>query len=703
MINWSKYPFVRLIGPFALGVWCCDYFGSSCFTLSFLLVAMTVLILVSAIVSRWVKRYHLAWLFGLALAFFMFCGGYAMTEARKPERRPDYFRNDTAVGGCYVARVWDDPAEREKTLRAVLELHYYYGDTLPSHEVSGRVMGYFRKSDSAFTLRYGDVIAFPAPIAEIEGPANPAEFDYKRYMLRKGVAGQVYLRDGGWMDLKENRAHGLYGFSYRFRDRLLETLQQCGVRDDEFGVAAAILLGYDDSLPAQIRKNYVAAGAMHILCVSGLHVGIIYLIASLLLGFLKRNRWQVVLKHMLLLGLIWFYALIAGLSPSILRASLMISFVIIGEMIRRKGFVLNSIAASAFILLCVNPNNLFEIGFQLSYMAVVGIVVLQKPIHNLLYVPNGLLDKMWQIISVALAAQVATCPITIYYFHQFSSYFWLSNLLMTPISFIVILGGMLLLMTAWIPYVSIVIGYAVWGMIYGMNAVVAWIENLPFSILKGLYISSLEYVIMLALLLLLLLFVSLRHRRYRMEMLFVLLAFMVSITVRRYENGRQEALTVYSLRSHTAIDFIQGDRHVVMADSALLNNEAAIDYSLKNNWLQKGLSICPQMLNLSGDFHCDFVYKKANLVSFGGKLLAFWEDAACPKDPLSFRIPVDFLLVRGRSRPDMSSVMGHYEVAMLLIDRSVPAFLAEKWKQQAEEHAVPAYSLHDGAFVFEPL
>lgn len=696
MINWNKYPFARLIGPFALGVWFSLSFCAFRLSFPFLLTGMSVLLFFSVIASRRFKKYRQRCFFGMVLCCYLFFAGYALTEVRNHHIRKDHFCNESMPSGYYVARVFDYPVEREKTIRTVLELSYRFPDSLPSSVVSGRIMGYFQKTDSARSLRYGDMIAFPAPVAAVAGPANPGEFDYRAYLSRKGIDGQVYLRDGDWVSLSENRASPVYTFSYHFRDRLLQALQRCGIRDDEFGVAAAILLGYDENLPPQVRKNYVAAGAMHILCVSGMHVGIIYLIASFLLSFLRGKRWLVVLKFILLLALVWLYALIAGLSPSILRASLMISFVIIGEMIRRRGFVLNSIAASAFILLCANPNNLFEIGFLLSYMAVVGIVVLQKPIYRLVYVRNKMLDNVWQITSVALAAQLATFPVTVFYFHQFSTYFWLSNLLMTPISFAVILGGMILLSVSWIPYVNVVAGYVVWGTLYAMNTIVAWIESLPFSIIKGLYIDRLEYFLILFLLVLAALFVTLRRKRYLLEMLGVALVLMVSFTVRRYKNNRQVLLTVYSLRSHTAVDFIYRGKHVVMADSSLFDDKSVIDYSLNPNWLQKGLSLSPPMFTMEEDYRCGFLMKKENLISFGGKLFAVWEDGAHISDSLSFRIPVDYLFVTGYSKPDMKSVLNSYEVAFLLIDRSVPSYLAEKWEQEAVKYDVPTRKLHAG-------
>ena len=192
--------------------------------------------------------------------------------------------------------------ERTNTIRTVLELEYQFGDSLASRYVSGKVMAYFPKSDSAFVLRYGDLIAISAPIREVSPPLNPGEFDYRDYLGRKGNTGQIFLKDEDWLDLNVNNANPIYAFSYRFRDVLLASLQRSGLSDNEFGVAAAILLGYDDNLADEVRKNYVAAGSMHILCVSGMHVGIIYLLASFLLSFLNRKKWQKTLKQVLLLA-----------------------------------------------------------------------------------------------------------------------------------------------------------------------------------------------------------------------------------------------------------------------------------------------------------------------------------------------------------------------------------------------------------------
>ena len=686
--------------PFVMGIWCCTWLPFLHLTSAMLIIISLVLLALSVVASRELKHLKFGWFFGMIMAAYLFIGGYTLTKAYEAEARKDYFRNCEAGTNYYVARVYDCPTERENSVRAVLALEYQFGDSVASRPITGKVMAYFPKTDSAFSLCYGDLIAIPAPIREVSGPKNPEEFNYHDYLLRRGITGQIYLKDADWLDLQVNNANPIYSFSYRFRDLLLASLQSSGLSDNEFGVAAAILLGYDDKLADEVRQNYVAAGSMHILCVSGMHVGIIYLLTNFLLGFLNRKKWQKKLKQALLFALIWFYALVAGLSPSILRSALMISFVIIGEIIHRKGFVINSIAASAFFLLCVNPNNLFEIGFLLSYSAVVGIVLLQRPVYNLVYVKNKLLDRAWEITSVALAAQIATIPYTLFYFNQFTTYFWLSNLFMTPISFIVVISGMILLMVSWIPLLNTLMGYLVWGAVYVMNWVVARIESLPLSIIKGMYVSDFEFAFLLLSFVLLLLAVSLQKRRFLIAMLSSWAVVMVSITIRLYVADAQQRMTFFSLRNHTAVDFVNGGEHILLADSTLMTDESTVDYSMKGAWAKQHLSAHPQVIEFEEDFENIYLCKKSDLVSFDGKLIALW-DGKQLEDSLSNRLSVDYLLVHGKQKPDVQSVVNGYDTKLLLIDGSVPRYLAEKWLAQAEALKMPVYDLWTGALVVD--
>ena len=700
MSTWGKYPFLRILWPFALGIWCFVSFSAFRLTPLALIFIALALFFIAVLASRFCTKPRLNWIFGVVISCYLFCAGYTMTQAHDVSIQKTYFRNFEADANCYVARVYDCPTEKENSLKVILDLDSQYSDSSELRTVSGKVMAYFQKSDAAMQLRYGDLIAFPLPIGEVAAPKNPEEFDYRDYLFRKGITGQIYLKADDWVDLEANKANPLYAFSYRFRDVLLRSLQRCGLDGDEFGVAAAILLGYDDSLPVEVRQNYVAAGSMHILCVSGMHVGIIYLLASLLLSFLNRKKWQKTFKQLLLLVLIWFYAMIAGLSPSIMRSALMISFVIFGELLHRKGFAINSIAASALVLLCISPNNLFEIGFLLSYVAVVGIVLLQKPIYGWFCFKNKLLDKVWEITAVALAAQFATMPFTLFYFHQFTVYFWLSNLFMTPISFLVIMGGMILLLVSWIPYINIAVGYLVWGAVYLMNTLIAWVESLPLSIIKGIYINGMEFTMLLLLFLFVILLVTTRCRGFFIAMLSAALLFVFSVTIRQYKVEKQDEIVFYSLRKHTAVDFVKGNQHVLLCDTALVADESTIDYSLKDNWAKCSLSSRPEIVFTDNDFENAFVRKKDNLVSFDGTLIAFWQESEAVTDNLDYRIPVDFLVVTGKQKPNVDKLLINYSVNCLLIDGSVPYYLAEKWMDQAENIGLPYKNIGTQAFIY---
>ena len=654
---------------------------------------LVALIVGMAILHRTLKSYRYRWIHGLAAILVFLYVGYFRSCLQDRRWYPNDYNRMGGDGWC-LARLDEPPVEREKTVKAILTMEGFWKGN-DRFCAGGKVMGYFQKTEDVARLAYGDMLAFKVPIEEVVPPLNPGEFNYRRHLERRGVTGTVYLRDGDWIPTGIRKANMLYAFAYRFRERMIKAMEQSGVTGDELGVGAAILLGYDDSLPAQVRRNYVAAGSMHILCVSGMHVGVIYLLASFLLGLLGKSRVALLVKRMTLLVLIWLYALITGLSPSIMRSALMISMILFGEMIHRKGFALNSIAGSAFVLLLINPNNLFAIGFQLSYVAVIGIVLLQKPLSNLVFVRNKWLAKVWEITTVSIAAQISTMPFTIYYFHQFTPYFWLSNLLMTPLSFVVILSGMTLLAVSWVPGLNVVLGKMFWYGLHWMNLVAAGVERLPLSLVKGLSMSGFQFGVSLALLLLLWLFVNLRKKRMMMEMLFLSAVFALSQAWLSQRAARQSGIIVYALRNHTAIMVMQGFNSVLVCDGALLDEPSSIDYSLKGHWSSAQLPMNPPCFTLDEDFSCRLAKKQKNLLSAQGMLMAFW-------NPESFvgtepPVKVDYLMVRGRQKPDFAAVLSAYQVGTLLIDGSVPQTLAQEWLQQADAAHVSCHGLHAGA------
>ena len=686
MTNWFKYPFIRLLMPFVLGIW----LSFSCLNLpkdelNIVFGAVVVSGVALFVVHSAVKDYKYRWVFGAILNLHLILIGIAIV----------HIRNDDLDEDCdvWVARLAECPTEKGKTVKVVLEMQ----------SATGSVMAYFEKNERSLNLNYGDVIAFYEPPKLVEPPSNPEQFDYQKYLSRKGILRQVYLKDESWDLLKDKSVNPIYSFSYNLRNFLLATIRELGISDDEYSVAAAILLGYDDTLPTELRQKYVAAGSMHILCVSGMHVGVIFMVFSYMLGFLdKRKRGQNVTKQILLLVLIWFYALLAGLAPSILRSTIMLSFVIVGDMIKRNGILLNSLAASAFLLLCIDPANLFNVGFLLSYCAVIGIVTLQKPIYNIFYVKPKFLDKVWEMTSVTLAAQLATAPLSIYYFHQFPTYFWLSNLFMGPISAIVITGGMVMLMVFFIPYINIGVAFCVKWLIYAMNFIVSWIEIMPLSMIKGLYINSLEFICLIIAFVLLMMLVEHRKKPFLFGILSMLLIFSVSQLTSAVIQRDKMSITVYSVNKASAIDFVCGNEHVLICDSIFVNNPSLSNFSIENHLIREGVfsnGVCVPVD--SSYFNSDYLKKRDNLISFGGKIIGIMDEKSSFGVKMPFRPHLDYFIVRGRVNIDLERLLNCYVIDLLVIDSSVPEYVSQKIIQKAEDMEQDYYYVKtSGAYVY---
>ena len=251
-MNWNKYPFVRMVLALALGIFIGDRVEAGWMGRAFPLGLLGLLLSVAIVLHLCLKTYRYRWIFGVVALLTVLWLGFA-----RAVMTPRSATNAAVPSeGWRLARVLEPPEEREKTVKVLLALESAKTDS-GWIQTSGKAIAYFQKDENALSLHYGDLLGFSLPLESVAPPKNPMEFDYRRYLGRRGVTWSVYLKSGDWVATGSRRVNPLYAFAYRFRQRLLEALQACGVTDDEFGVGAAILLGYDESLPAQVRKNYV--------------------------------------------------------------------------------------------------------------------------------------------------------------------------------------------------------------------------------------------------------------------------------------------------------------------------------------------------------------------------------------------------------------------------------------------------------------
>ena len=347
------------------------------------------------------------------------------------------------------------------------------------------------KDSTAKSLQYGDELLVPSKYNPVEPPYVPAEFNYKKYLAGQNVFYQAYLYPKQYVRLASNTGNAMIAYSLQLRQRCIEKFKLNMHDTNAIAVASTLILGYKANLSDDVLQAYSKTGTIHVLSVSGAHVAIIFVLLNLALGFLNNHRYGKLLKAVIIITLIWYYSLLSGFSPAVCRAAVMISMVIIGKTYNRYINTLNILAISAFGLLLYDPFFILDVGFQLSYLAVFGLIVYQPVVYKWFTFKNKWADKLWAVCSVSLAAQVITFPLSAFYFHQFPVYFLVSNLFIIIPSAVIMYAGIIYLLLPQIPVVSRMIAYILEKSIVLMNKALSVIEHAPFASISKIWITNL--------------------------------------------------------------------------------------------------------------------------------------------------------------------------------------------------------------------
>ena len=444
----------------------------------------------------------------------------------------------------------------------------------------GKVLIYLPKDSLSVQLLPGDKISVNCFFNKLSNPKNPHQFNYSKYLLSKQIEYSGYVSNWTFV----GSSWSLKRFSTIVRNRCLKSFSESGLRSNEFAVASALTFGYKDELSQFVKGVFSKTGAMHVLAVSGLHVGIVFLLISTLFKFFKISYRFKPIEHLVLVFFVWVYALITGLSPSVLRAATMLTFFSIAEIFNKSTNIYNILSSSAIFLLIIDPYLITDVGFQLSFFAVTGIIYLYPIIFNLIFVPNYILNKIWSISSVSIAAQIATFPLSIFYFHQFPNFFLLSNLLVIPLVFILLITGLAIIAFSFLPYVSIFLAKILSFIISFIIKILSLIESIPYSTIDGIFISVFE-VVMIYLLILLVLYQLKFNLKFLNFLIIIIVIFILVLDLSEDQKRlNKSSIIVYSIPNHTAIDLIEGKNHFFIADKKLLENKKLINTYIRNNW-----------------------------------------------------------------------------------------------------------------------
>lgn len=481
------YPLTRILLAFVTGILIARFFT---FPLESILLFLTAgivftlaLLLLKAFKQVWVELYGIA-----AMSLFVTLGilAYSLTDGK---HHSNHFLNQQQGASIFSFTV-------EQSLKPT---DYYYRQVISVTEVDGKettgnvLLKIKKEKGNLFSI--DSVYTAFGSFDELPVAMNPGDFDYGRYLRDQGIAAQMRA-DRMVVISSVSASTDLMRMFYRFRESGLTSIDKMSYGERQKGMVKALLIGERGSLDEDVVESFRNAGVVHILALSGLHVGIILLILRFFTNWVKRWRWGHIAQSVLLIILLWGYGILSGLSPSILRAVTMFSFVAIGMNMKRDKSTMMSVIASAFILLLIDPKLLFQVGFQLSYAAVFAILGIQPLLYKL-YRPRTLVDNtLWSVFTVTVSAQIGVAPLSIYYFHQFPGIFLVANLLLLwflPF----LMGGMLLTV------VLQLLDLSVEWLVQVVDRIIGWIidavtylGNIRFLLFEDLFLTIAELAVL---------------------------------------------------------------------------------------------------------------------------------------------------------------------------------------------------------------
>jgi len=690
-----KIPFLRLIIPFLAGIVIADIFElNPYFCLGICIIFIAISIIFGPFLNHKLS-YHKRWVFGVWLSIaILLCGSY-LTSYNKQ------YSTDIAESEQIIGTVFDCPQIGPTMVKFPLKVKSYFLDNAwqASEDL---IMLTIEKDSLSSLLEYGNLLLIEGNLKKIRNAGNPAEFDYKKYLERKHIHFKSYQNKEEWFLLEKNSGNALFAFAYRARNNLLDIYRKAGISGDEFGLLAALTLGAKDYLSDEIIEAYSGSGAMHVLSVSGLHVGIIFIVLNQLLFFLRKNRKWVVLQAFIIILTIWFFALLTGLSPSVNRSAAMITFVIIGKASMKKPSAYNSVAASAFILLFIDPLFLFDVGFQLSFLAVISLIFFYQRLYLLIEVKNYFLDKIWALTCVSIAAQIGTTALSIYYFHQFPVYAILSNLIVVPASFVVMVLAIILLATSFILPVAKFIASILSASISLLNGSTKFVEQLPMSTIKNIPLNGIETLLLHAFLILLMIYIVNINKKTLLLALFSLVLVFTFRDIRFIRQKSTERFSVYNVSGKSAFSIHQDGRLKLFVDSGLYSDLKTINY-LTSNIMSSSFISAFDVEKTESSMLIRTDSDKNNVLKYYFSLnnmkFVFLHNDICRFES-SGRLSVDVIVVSKNSPSDVSKIRKLFEFQELVADASVPKWKLEKLKKDCQKLEIPFYNVSEsGAYL----
>jgi len=652
-------------------------------------VAFTIMVLCFTIISRF--KFQSIFIPSVAIAIISLGAlSYTLSDERY---NADYFSR-------YINT---DSFKKHKFIIKVKEIKKYNAGKI---KLIANILGIVEKNDTIsasgsllvntdIPIQYnkittGDIIAFNSYVKPIKPARNPKSFDPKKYYQYQNIHFKSYLKSSDYNVVK--RVESIKTFFKNINKSLQKTILKSIENTTNANIAISILLGDKQNIDKKLLNTFSTTGIRHILTVSGMHVGIVALILTFIFSFFKtKYRFIKPIKIVTILVSIWFYAFLTGAGTATLRASFMISLLIVGINLRKNVNTYNLLFGSALIILIINPYQLFQLGFILSYSAMLSILIFYPHIYKLINLKRiKVLDYIWQLLSLSIAAQILLFPLSIYYFHNAPSLFLLTALISTPMAFLTIaLGFTIIVSSAFSTAIAIMFGHILNLIITYSLIFIKQVEAISFNIAQFIYLEPIDLIIIFLIIAFLYILIINKIYKYAYYTAFMLLLlFLNQISI----SGKTTELVIYSSYKNCIIDIFTPGKCYSMIDDNL--SQSTIDYITKNNRTFKSV----EQEKILKQFSTSLLTRKSNILEIEGKTIVLIEN----KDDLipANRKTINLLLLKDNIKFDIKDLVKKYQINTIVTMNGMNYKLRNYWIKQASKAKIDYWDINEkGAFV----
>lgn len=680
---WEEAPFFRVLPPLAIAICCYDqgwYKGSgTAVTYMAALVCLSGLVYVSRIKTL---QPAILWLRFILLQILVFWIGILSCDVSDVTTRPHWFGHHTDSTAAYVVRISREPEEKARTWKlsvavtGMMQEEAYY-------PLTGSAFVYLYKADSMPALHTGDEILLTGNWQPVESSKDPFAFDYRRHAARNGIHYQQFLAPGE-VHLFRQAAPMDAGVIAYVHNWCMRQLAYYLHDRPTLGILQAMLIGDEVNLDPDLRQAYSETGIIHVVAISGGHVMMLFMIISAMLFWIKhkRHRW---LKYIVALPIVWFYVLISGAPPSAVRSVIMFSVLALGISTGKGHNALNQLFATAFILLCFEPMWLFSVGFQLSFIAVLSLILFYRPVYNLWPQTNRVSRALWEAASASLAAEVLVAPLVIYYFHLFPLSFVVANVIAWLLMGLVLVAGILLIAISWMPFIASVVAGAITFFVTWFNEIIYLLQAGNPDTLRHLVLTPLSLCVLYIVIGCAAVFLM---KKYRIAlwggMIFMCLLILL-FCIEEWSALRQHKLVVFYGSGHTVVERIAGKRHYI-SDGVDTSRRFYAANAANTGWRAwKRSTVAPEPV----------------VFDINGKTVLMIKDPVSAVGDTTF--PVHTLLIdqslRGLS---FDALRKTFQPAALVICGRQYRDEIGRWREDCARHGIMVHAVQlDGAFVLE--